>query len=284
VAAALASIAVFGLNLGIEFTGGSLLEVKYQNQAPTLEQVKAQISALNLGDVVVQISDDERVILKMKFIDEQQKEEILRNLQMLGEVELGSESFQVIGSVIGQELKNKTIIVIILALAGILIYIAISFRKISRPVKSYVYGFTGVLALCHDIIIPLGIFAFLGRYFGAEITIPIITALLTVFGYSINDTVVVFDRIRENLLKNKADDFNIIIDQSLNQTFARSINTSFTVLLVLAAVLLFGGSTLRYFSLILFLGVGFGTYSSIFIASLLVVNIFERQRKRTIKR
>ncbi len=280
----MASIAVFGLNLGIEFTGGSLLEVKYQNQAPTLEQVKAQISALNLGDVVVQISDDERVILKMKFIDEQQKEEILRNLQMLGEVELGSESFQVIGSVIGQELKNKTIIVIILALAGILIYIAISFRKISRPVKSYVYGFTGVLALCHDIIIPLGIFAFLGRYFGAEITIPIITALLTVFGYSINDTVVVFDRIRENLLKNKADDFNIIIDQSLNQTFARSINTSFTVLLVLAAVLLFGGSTLRYFSLILFLGVGFGTYSSIFIASLLVVNIFERQRKRTIKR
>lgn len=279
-AAASASIAVFGLNLGIEFTGGSLLEVKYQNQAPTLEQVKAQMRALNLGDVAVQISGDQRVILKMKTINEQRKEEILRDLQILGEVELGSESFQTIGSVIGQELKNKTIIVVILSLAAILIYIAVSFRKISRPVKSYIYGFTGVLALCHDIIIPLGIFAWLGKYFGAEITIPVITALLTVFGYSINDTVVVFDRIRENLFKNKAADFDAVVNQSLIQTFGRSVNTSFTVLLVLAAILFFGGSTLRYFSLVLFLGVGFGTYSSIFIASLLVVDIFERQRKK----
>jgi len=280
IAASLASIAVFGLNLGIEFTGGSLLEIKYKNQAPTLEQVKTQIAGLGLGEVAVQVSGDDRVILKMKPIDEQQKEGISQKMRLLGEVEPGSESFQVIGPVIGQELKNKTKIVIVLSLLAILIYIAISFRKISRPVKSYVYGFTGILALCHDIIIPLGVFAFLGKYQGVEITIPIITALLTVFGYSINDSVVVFDRIRENLLKSKGEDFDAIVNRSLNQTLGRSVNTSFTVILVLLAILFFGGETLRYFSLALLLGVAFGTYSSIFVASLLVVNIFESQESR----
>lgn len=280
VIAALASIVVFGLKLGIEFTGGSVLEVQYKNQAPNLNEIRKEISALNLGEPSVQVSAEQRVILKIKPIDEQQKEGILQKMQALGDMEPGSESFQVISPVIGQELKNKTKIVIVLSLLAILIYIAISFRKISRPVKSYIYGFTGVLALCHDIIIPLGIFALLGKYWGAEITIPIITALLTVFGYSINDTVVVFDRIRENLFKNKTENFDAIVDQSLNQTLGRSVNTSFTVILVLLAILFFGGSTLRYFALALLLGVGFGTYSSIFVASLLVVNIFEIQQKR----
>jgi preprotein translocase subunit SecF len=224
------------------------------------------------------------VILKMKPIDEQQKEEILQKMQTIGEMESGSENFQVIGPVIGQELKNKTKIVVVLSLLAILIYIAISFRKISRPVKSYIYGFTGIVALCHDIIIPLGVFAWLGHYLGAEITIPIITALLTVFGYSINDSVVVFDRIRENLFKSKGDSFDTIVDASLNQTLGRSVNTSFTVILVLLAILLFGGATLRYFSLALLLGVGFGTYSSIFVASLLVVTIFESQQKRGLRK
>ncbi len=284
VIASLASIAVFGLNLGVEFTGGSLLEVKYQNQIPAQEQIKAQLTDSGFGDVAVQVGGDNRVILKMKTIDEQQKEAILQKIQLLGAVEPGSESFQVIGPVIGQELKNKTKIVIILSLLAILIYIAISFRKISRPVKSYVYGLTGILALCHDIIIPLGVFAFLGKYWGVEITIPIITALLTVFGYSINDSVVVFDRIRENLFKNKTESFDAVVNGSLNQTLGRSVNTSFIVILVLLAIFFFGGATLRYFSLALLLGVAFGTYSSIFVASLLVVNAFESQQKRGLKK
>ncbi|MDD5750797.1 MAG: protein translocase subunit SecF [Candidatus Pacebacteria bacterium] len=284
VAVSLASIAVFGLKFGIEFTGGSVLEVQYENQAPSLEEVQEQISVLDLGDVSVQVSGDNRVILKMKPVDEQQKEEILLKMQAMGAVEPGSESFQVIGPVIGRELKNKTQIVIVLSLLSILIYVAVSFRKISRPVKSYFYGLTGIVALCHDIIIPLGVFAWLGHYAGTEVTIPIITALLTVFGYSINDSVVVFDRIRENLFKSKGGSFDAIVDASLNQTLGRSVNTSFTVILVLLAILLFGGSTLRYFSLALLLGVAFGTYSSIFLASLLIVTLFESKQKRVLKK
>jgi len=282
--ASLVSILVFGLKLGIEFTGGSVLEVRYVKQAPTLEEIKKQMSALDLGDVAVQVAGDQRVILKMKPIDEVQKSVVLQKMQALGEVAAGSESFQAIGPMIGKELKAKTNIVILLSLISILIYIAVSFRKISRPVKSYVYGFTGILALCHDILIPLGVFAWLGHYSGAEITIPIITALLTVFGYSINDSVVVFDRIRENLFKSRGESFDAIVDQSLNQTLGRSVNTSFTVILVLLAILIFGGDTLRYFSLALLLGVGFGTYSSIFVASLLVVTIYNNQENRRLKK
>jgi len=282
--AALISIAVFGLKLGIEFTGGSVLEVRYKQQAPALEEIKKQMSALSLGDVAVQVAGDQRVILKMRPIDEAQKSDLMRKMQALGEVVPGSESFQAIGPMIGKELKAKTNIVILLSLISILIYIAVSFRKISRPVKSYIYGVTGILALCHDILIPLGVFAWLGHYLGAEITIPIITALLTVFGYSINDSVVVFDRIRENLFKSKGESFDAIVDQSLNQTLGRSVNTSFTVILVLLAILIFGGDTLRYFSLALLLGVGFGTYSSIFVASLLVVTIYNNQENRRLKK
>ncbi|MEK7173269.1 MAG: protein translocase subunit SecF [Patescibacteria group bacterium] len=278
--ASLASIAVFGLKFGIEFTGGSVLEVAYQPTAPALEDIRRVISVVGLEGAAIQVAGDQRVIIKTKPLDEAKKNEVVQGLQSLGNIVAGSESFQIIGPVIGQELKNKTKIVIFLSLLSILIYIAISFRKISRPVKSFVYGFTGIVALCHDIIVPLGVFAWLGHYLGVEITIPIITALLTVFGYSINDSVVVFDRIRENLFKGKVEHFSQIVDQSLNQTLGRSVNTSFTVLLVLAAILLFGGDTLRYFALALFLGVGFGTYSSIFIASLLVVTIFETRQNR----
>lgn len=282
--AAIASMVVFGLKFGIEFTGGSVLEVGYKQQAPALDDVRKVVVAAGLEGATIQVAGDQRVIIKTKPIDEAKKNEVIQGLQGLGELVAGSESFQVIGPVIGQELKDKTKVVVFLSLLSILIYIAISFRKISRPVKSYVYGFTGIVALCHDIIIPLGVFAWLGHYLGVEITIPIITALLTVFGYSINDSVVVFDRIRENLFKGKAENFSGIVDQSLNQTLGRSINTSFTVLLVLAAILFFGGNTLRYFALALFLGVGFGTYSSIFIASLLVVTIFESRQSRGLSR
>jgi len=162
-----------------------------------------------------------------------------------------------------------------LTLLSILIYIAIAFRKISRPVKSYIYGATGIIALFHDVMIPIGVWAILGKYYGYEITIPIITALLTVFGYSINDTVVVFDRIRENLSREKTASFKEIVNRSLNQTFARSVNTSATVLIVLTTLFLFGGTSLRPFALCLIVGIGLGTYSSIFLASPLVYSYYE---------
>jgi preprotein translocase subunit SecF len=276
----IASMVLFGLKLGIDFTGGSSLELTYKSKTPSSQEIKTALKEFDLGEVVVQKSGETGVILKMKNISEQTHQKILEKLKGLGEIKEGSENFQTIGPVIGRELKEKTKIVIFVALIAILAYIAFSFRRVSKPVPSYVYGFTSLIALAHDVIIPLGIFAILGKFYGAEITIPIITALLTVFGYSINDSVVVFDRVRENLLKLKEPTFDLTVEKSLNQTLTRSLNTSLTTLLVLFAIFFFGGQTLRYFSLALILGIGFGTYSSLFIATPLLVSYRQlKQRK-----
>ena len=277
----IAAILVFGLRPSIEFTGGSSLEVTFENEAPSNSEIREALQDIDLGEVSLQKAGNDGVILKMKFIDEETHQEVLENLKIIGEIKEGSEGFQVIGPVIGEELKGKTKVVVFLALLCILIYVAFSFRKISKPVKSWVYGFTGLIALCHDVLIPLGIFAVLGRFYAVEVTIPIITAFLTVFGYSINDSVVVFDRVRENLLSSRELDFGKIIEKSLNQTVIRSINTSFTTLLALFAIFFLGGETLKYFSFALILGIGLGTYSSLFLATPLLTTFLRfRERKR----
>lgn len=276
------SIFVFGLNLGIDFTGGSLLSLTYQDQAPPTGEIRENLKELELGEISIQSLGERGVLLKMKDISEETHQKILAELRKLGEVEKGSESFQSIGPVIGRELTQKTKIVISLSLLAILLYIAFSFRRISRPVKSYVYGLTSLLALFHDVLIPLGVFAILGRFYGIEITIPIVTAFLTIFGYSINDSVVVFDRVRENLLRLREPTFDLTVERSLNQTLTRSLNTSLTTLFVLFAIFLFGGETLKYFSLALILGIGLGTYSSLFLATPLLVS-FLRFKERKYK-
>ena len=274
------SIAFFGLELGIDFTGGTLLEVSYQESAPLSGEIKEKLSDLDLGEVIVRKIGDNGIILKMKVVDETLHQQIIERMGELGRIEEGSEGFQTIGPIIGQELKKKTKIVVSMALVAILLYIAFSFRKISRPVKSYVYGVTGVIALFHDVLIPLGVFAILGKFYGIEITIPVITAFLTVFGYSINDSVVVFDRVRENLLRSHIPTFELIVEKSLNQTLIRSLNISFTTLFVLFTIFFFGGESLKYFSLALILGITLGTYSSLFLATPLLVSYYEfRQRK-----
>ncbi len=265
----------FGVKWGIDFTGGSVLSVAYQDSLPTAQQVNDELLKLGLKEAVIQQQGEKTLILKMQNIDEPTHKLVVEKLKGLGNVVEGSESFESIGPVIGNELKGKIKTVVALALFSILIYIAIAFRKISLPVKSYIYGFTGIIALFHDVMVPIGVWAILGRYYGYEITIPIITALLTVFGYSINDTVVVFDRIRENLSKEKNTNFKDIINKSLNQTFARSINTSATVLIVLLALFIFGGATLKPFALALLIGISLGTYSSVFLASPLVYSYYK---------
>lgn len=269
----------FGLKWGIDFQGGSVLNIAFFDNIPQTKQVMEEMAKLGLKEVSVQQQGDNVLVLKMPNITEEMHQEVLTKLKQLGNVVEGSDSFESIGPIIGRELKSKIKTVVALSLLAILIYIAIAFRKISRPVKSYIYGITGIIALFHDVLIPIGVWAVLGRYFGYEITIPIITGLLTVFGYSINDTVVVFDRIRENLSKERGADFASIIDKSLNQTFARSVNTSLTVLIVLAALFILGGATLKPFALALILGVSLGTYSSIFLASPLVYSYFKQRHK-----
>ncbi|MDI6883152.1 MAG: protein translocase subunit SecF [Patescibacteria group bacterium] len=277
---AVISLFLFGLKLGIDFTGGSSLEITYQKEVPTTKEIKEVVRDLELGEISLQRIGERGVVLKMRDIGEETHQEILKRLKILAEIEEGSESFQSIGPVIGKELKSKTKVVISLALLAILFYITLSFRRISRPVKSYVYAITSVVALFHDVLIPLGILVILGRFQGVEITIPIITAFLTVFGYSINDSVVVFDRVRENLLKVKESTFELTVEKSLNETLTRSLNTAFTTLLVLFAIFFFGGETLKYFSLTLILGITFGTYSSIFLATPLVLSYFRFKERK----
>ena len=273
-------IVSFGINWGIDFTGGTVLETSYEDALPTIGQVKDELVVLGITGAAVQQQGNNTLVIKMQTIDEETHQKVTKKLKELGSVVEGSESFEAIGPIIGNELKSKIKTVAILALLSILTYIAIAFRKVSYPVKSYVYGLSGIVALFHDVMIPIGVYSILGRYYGYEITIPIVTALLTVFGYSINDTVVVFDRIRENLSKERSLNFKEVVNKSLNQTFARSINTSLTVLIVLGALFFFGGTTLKPFALALIIGVALGTYSSVFLASPLIYSFYRIKNEK----
>lgn len=262
-------LAVFGLKFGIDFTGGSILEVEYEESRPSNQEIKDDLAELDLGEILIQPTGEKGIILRMRETSEDIHQEVLRRLR--GDKELEEIRFEAIGPVIGQEVKEKTKIVIILALVSILFYVTFAFRGVSRSVKSWQYGIATLIALFHDVLIPIGVFAVLGKLYSVEISVPIITALLTVFGYSVNDTVVVFDRIRENLLKKNLP-FKEAVNKSLNQTLSRSISTSLTTLFVLSAIFFFGGYTLRYFSLALILGIALGTYSSICLASPILVS------------
>ena len=276
VLASLVSLIIFGLKPGIDFVGGSILEIEYEEERPSSQEIKELLADFDLGQIQVQSSGKTGVILRMKDISEEIHQEIIKKLGKNQKIE--ELRFETIGPVIGRELKQKTKIVAILAVLAILIYITFAFRKVSRPIASWQYGVASLVALFHDVFIPLGVFSVLGNFYGVQITIPIITALLTVFGYSINNTVVVFDRIRENLIHSHTKGFSAmanfeeIVDKSLNQTLTRSLNTSLTTLFVLFAIFFFGGETLKYFALAFIIGLTCGTYSSVCLASPMLVS------------
>ncbi len=267
--AAVVSLFVFGLKFGIEFTGGSNMEVDFQNR-PANEAIQKSLADLKLGEIIVKPTGANGAVMQFRGIDEATHQQIIAKLNSLsGTTE---KSFQYIGPSIGQELRNKTELSIFLALLAITIYIAFAFRKVSKPVASWKYGITSLIALFHDILIPLGVFSVLGKFYNVEITIPIVAALLTILGFSVHDTIVIFDRIRENILRKGMGEFASTVDWSLNQTIGRSISTVATVLLVMVSLYFFGGETLRSFSLVLIIGITSGAYSSIFIASPLLVS------------
>jgi len=272
--ASIVSLSVWHLKLGIDFTGGSLLEVKYAGTASVNSEIKDKLAQFNLGEVNVTPAENNSVILRFKDIDEATHQNILHSL---GDVE--EKSFESVGPVIGAELMRRAIYAIALVILMIVIYIAWAFRKVSRPISSWQYGIATLIALLHDVIIPVGIFAILGHFLGVEIGLLFVTAVLTILGFSVHDTIVVFDRIRENLRRHIGDNFEDTVNRSINQTISRSINTSFTVLLTLLAVYFFGGESIRYFALALIVGIIFGTYSSIFIASPLLV-LWEGWKKK----
>jgi preprotein translocase subunit SecF len=278
---------VFGLRPGIDFTGGAIMELEYEDR-PSNQEILEVLGDFDLGTVYVQPTGERGILIRMKDVSEDTHQQILAALSQSTKIEDGEMTieikeieeirFESIGPTIGQELKEKTSIVAIVALLSMIAYIAFAFRRVRRPIKSWQYGIISVIALFHDVMIPLGIFAILGKYMGVEITIPVITALLAVLGYSINNTVVVFDRIRENLMR-VGDDFESTVNISINQTLSRQINTSLTTLFVAVAIYFFGGATLQYFALALILGILAGTYSSIFLAGPLLVSWYNLRYK-----
>jgi len=351
VVASIAAFFIFGLKMGIDFTGGSLLQIKVGDKVQTTANDIQAILAGNepkvLESVTVQPTGDKGFILRFRSVSEEEHQNILLKLRTAlapqdeaasstapeaktekktgakpepsreitgitavdskgnpiqinldpsvtggtidsptisigGSEVVAEDSFESIGPTIGNELKRRSIYAVLSVLAAIILYIAWAFRKVSQPVASWKYGLAAVVALTHDVFIPVGIFTVLGRYFGVEIDILFVTAILTILGFSVHDTIVVFDRIRENLAHSRhRGTFEEIVNISVNETIRRSINTSLTAFLALLSIYLFGGESIKYFVLALMLGIIFGTYSSIFIASpiLVVWNNWSRRPK-----
>ncbi len=337
-------LATIGLKQGIDFTGGSQLELAFTKNRPTVVQMRQTLNPLHLSGLVVQPAGTDSYILRMGFITEDEHQLILNTLNKAfaksatAQAHLTSKSkphftitdqngnpvstkmiqvvpvvvsstdkiasgavvsasstsivstgnqivekqLETIGPSISANLRKRSIYAGIAVVVAIIIFVAYAFRKVSKPVQSWKYGVAAIIALIHDVSITMGVFVLLGKFLNVEVNIPFVVALLTILGYSVNDTIVVFDRIREQLIKHGSDKFEYVVNLGVNQTFVRSLNTSLTTLFVLIALFFFGGETIHYFALALIIGIFFGTYSSIFLASPLLV-VWERLalRKRS---
>jgi len=278
------ALAVWGLKLGIDFKGGTLMEVQFGGKVPAARDIQAKLEELNLNSLTVQPSENGAVILRYMASDESLNEKVVEKLKEFDE-NVKQLRVDFIGASVSKQIKKSASMAIILAVIAIALYIAWAFRKVSYPVPSWQYGLGAVIALAHDIIITLGVFVLLGHFWGVEIGVPFIAALLTILGYSVNDTIVVYDRVRENILRfGVKENFESVVNKSLNETLARSINTSLTVIIVLLAIIFFGGETIKFFSVALLAGIVFGTYSSIYIASALLISSYEYKKSALCKK
>ena len=310
------SLIFWGLKPGIDFAGGTLIEVQYPNGRPNQAVISAELSKLDAG-ASIRPSGSNEYIVRMKPIDQAEKALVFGVLNASESASvtanpasstvisnsLGSSSsvsvtatpvspssvndqaviktFDSIGPILGAEALRKAYVSIILVIIGIVIFITFAFRKVSLPVSSWKYGLTAIIALVHDVIIPVGAFSILGHFAGYEVDTLFVTAILVILGFSVHDTIVVFDRVRENLkLASERKPFAEVVGESISQTFTRSINTSLTTLIALIVLYILGGSTTEHFSLALIIGIAVGTYSSIFIGSPLLVTLQKLQKKK----
>lgn len=279
VLASFGMLLLWGLPLGIDFTGGSLMELEFANSVPLQDTIHESLASLNLGDIQVQQTGERGMLLRTRDMDEETHQKILAALRGI-DMSVEEKRFVSIGPTIGNELKRKAVWALMLVLVMIIAYITAVFRQVSRPVSSWKYGIVAIIALIHDVTIPMGLFAYLGKFQHVEISALFISALLTILGFSVHDTIVVFDRIRENLRKRASASFEDIINISIHETMTRSINTSLTLLFVLLTLFFLGGESTKYFSLALIVGTIVGVYSSIFIASPLLVTWQKWQERK----
>lgn len=274
------ALALFGLNLSIDFTGGSRMTISFEKAIDSARKdfVKNSLESQNIK-VISQEPSGKILIVRTSSIDEKQNSEFIRNLTSKY-AKAKQEEFSTIGPTIGKEISINAIKAVVIAALLVVVYISWVFRKVPKPASSIRFGISTIIALIHDVLITIGVFSLLGYLFNVEIDALFITALLTIIGFSVHDTIVVFDRIRENLGKSSSEHFARVVNDSILQTFGRSLNTSLTVLLVLFALLIFGGESIRWFVVALIVGIASGTYSSIFIASPILVVWHEWSLKR----
>lgn len=280
------SMFVFGFKISIDFKGGALTEVVYKDARPEQAELTKSLEDLGFGTVLIQPTGAQGYIVKSRSLNDSEHALLIKTLSRFdaktGANLLTETSFNSIGPSVGRELTRKAIIAIILISIAIICFIAFAFRKVSKPISSWRYGFIAIVTLLHDVTIPVGLFVVLSHYRGVELDTLFVVAVLTILGLSVSDTIVIFDRIRENLRQENKDSkmsFSDVVGKSLEQSYVRSICTSLTVILVLLALFFFGPITTKYFALMLTAGMFFGTYSSIFLASPLLVLMSEWQAK-----
>jgi len=280
---ALAALLGWGLKYGIDFMGGSLVELSFAQQRPSPEQLQATLTSLGAKETILQTSGNDKFIIRTGFLSEDQHQALLKSIrQTFGQSNntIQEDRFETIGAAVSSQLRTRAIWAIILVNLGIIAYVAYAFRKVSRPIASWKYGLLAIVALVHDILVVLGMFSLFGHFYGIQVEIDFVVALLTVLGYSVTDTIVVYDRIRENLLHHSGATFAETVNNGLNETLMRSINTTLTVILPLLALFFLGGSTIHNFALALLIGMTSGAYSSIFIASPLLVLAEKWQQRK----
>ncbi|HEY1074970.1 MAG TPA: protein translocase subunit SecF [Patescibacteria group bacterium] len=264
------SLFVWKLQLGIDFKGGSLSEYQTTSLEQGREQVEKIFTEEKVGEIQLQsdvkTSDDIRLYVKSQTLSEDTHRNIVRRLEETNPV-VKELSFETIDPQVGRDVTRKALMAIIVASAAIILYLAYSFRGVPKPVSSWQFGVIAVIALLHDVLFIIGFYSLMGHFAGYEVRAEFVTAALTVMGFSVHDTIVVFDRLRENLKRHPSNTFSQIANMSVAQTMTRSLNTSLTVILVLLAIVLLGGESIREFTLTLLVGIAVGTYSSIFVAT-----------------
>lgn len=271
------SLILNGLKLGVDFSGGQLMEI---SGSATTQQIEQAARDQDFKDIVVTNSDNNQLL---RYRDdaapaeqETNRRELADQLQQYGSQQVRFES---VGPAVSRDITVNALIALTLASVAIVLYIAFAFRNMPPPVSSWTFGIAAIVALLHDALLLLGVFSLLGFFFDIEVDALFVTAILTAIGFSVHDTIVVFDRVRENLRRMRGE-FAEIVNVSILETIARSLNTSVTVLLTLLALYLFGGTTIKLFVLALLIGIASGTYSSIFNAASLLVTWQEFQAKR----
>ncbi len=272
-AGAIGAIATYGLPLGIDFTGGTAMQISYPEGRPALADVQAQIAKVSLGVVSVRESGNDAITIHSRTMT---PEEHLAVLAALSEKAKPTElSYSSVGPTFGTQFAAKALWALVAVALSIALFIAFAFRKVSRPVPSWIYGLTVIVILVHDLIVPAGFYAVLAHMTGADVDVLFVTALLALLGYSVNDTIIVFDRVREHLATNERtnskESFEVTVGKSISETLTRSINTSLTVVLALLALVFYGATATRDFALVMLVGVIAGTYSSVLVAAPLLI-------------